>query len=270
MVLRRQHLADQVASSVTVLAAEVSRALDEQLAPFLSEGQTLPDFTVFQEMLSGCLQGQSADLLRADEAHFRALRADRRSRQQRDQAVTQMATVLRRVKSEIDRSYGVDQSDALVGLGRVPRLPVELWRLGRSVLALLQVPDQVWPSALPEAEEPQLGLLVGEVEAALVDLDSALSQLQPARRRAQLTRGARKRLIERFDRVSRRCVRLLKSLYEVAGFPFDAERILGTVSRSRRQQRRRQAGRRVRGSRRRRRRAHRRRALPGAADGGRF
>lgn len=104
--LRHRGLAAGIAGTARASAAQTGAQMRERLAPYLREGETLPDAELLQELLGRYLEAQGAELMAASEAYRDEIRGHRLKRLELEQAKAEARANLRAFRLVMDRHLG--------------------------------------------------------------------------------------------------------------------------------------------------------------------
>lgn len=228
---QRHREAIDLAASARRFKDQVQEALAGKLAGKLREGELMPDFTFFQEVIGRLLEDGSTSIRDADRRHTEVLASTADLRAQRNQLVARLRNRVRDVRTLVDRR-SIDAATAKAALRdrRVSRVTPDLLVSGaRDLAAVLRNPEHTWDDG--NVVFGSAAVVAATLEAEAGQLEELLSRLAPQKRASQDQLGAKKAEVEAVAESNRRCVDALFGLYRLAGLDFHADRLRAKVRR---------------------------------------
>ena len=150
-IARHHSVAMDVALAAQNSPSTTRDVITARLAPFLEEGEVMPDAGLLQELLGRFLKAQGQDLLDADSVYLAQIRDHRMQLPDLREAMDQVRTSLRDIRHVFDRDFGPEKTDRLLETRNfTTRRPAKLILLAKTTLAALRTPDaEIGESGLP-------------------------------------------------------------------------------------------------------------------------
>lgn len=169
------------------------------------------------------LEAKAKEMVRCDEAHEAELRDDPEARTLRDSASEGLGARLVESREQITSIFGAAYSAKLGFSGKTPVDPVELLRLGRTVMEnLVKTPAPV--SKLPGYEmNPEQWR--APIAALTVQMEGLTAKVAAEEREAEATLMAKYAAIEAYDTAFSAAANLVSTLLEIAGQKDLAKRV---------------------------------------------
>ncbi len=225
--VKHKEIAAEVAASARNLASETRDIMNEKLAPFLLEGETMPDAGLLQELLSRFLVAQGQDLLAADDSYSREVRDHHELHWRCLESMAEVRRRLRDVRYAADRLFGAETCKILLGTRDfTTRRAAILVGLARKAAQALREPQYYFEP------EPAAGLafsssrLADELERASGALARlADQQLKEQRKRRQAQLGVKEERLASTKEAISGAAAVLKGFYLFTGNSFHARRL---------------------------------------------
>lgn len=220
--------ATKVASSALEQADTVAVAMEKAFGPFALDGEPAIPWAQLQKLVGRRLKANAESLRLADDRLSAAGSTGTQLRQQRRAASALLRQELRRVRFLFDETLPrLDAQELFPQRGRLSSLdPIRLARLGRQTADLLRRETTQARLQAQNGNLPQVGALAETVEAATVQLEAVLENLEPEIRLEERTfderRQGRRETVDGW----RRSRDFLRGIYRAAGFDYLAERLL--------------------------------------------
>ncbi len=219
-VLSRQRAGISLNAAAAEHGDEAGAGLAALLAPYLGEGESVPDLSLFQNLLSRHHAAQIRLLVRFDEAHAAEIDNDAANRRRRDRATENLYQTLTRIRKVIDATCGDGSCSETLGFGGpVTREPLAVLRKAQRVIERIDAPGFRPPVlGLPGlAADPALWR--AELAGPTAELEQAVEALAADHREAETSRRNKNQALADYDLVYGRIGRLLEAMYSLAGFP---------------------------------------------------
>lgn len=225
--VRLQEVASELAGSAFQLAAEVSAAVQQKLAPMLEEGEKMPDLGFVQQLVGRYLKSQGVKAVAAEVRHKKARVMSRNVSALRTELMAKLRARLRDVRYVLDRQFGAEASRRLIEERNFSQTNVRgLVKLARQALEILRDPNIAWNSIAAGGLTSSSSELADAMEAEVQQLQELLDGELKARKRdrqvEQRLKGEELSLVNQ-DNVGG--ASLLAGLYIFAGLPFHAQRL---------------------------------------------
>lgn len=223
-VSRRFENVREAAGQALSHSPPVAEEIAEDLQPFLEEGEVMPDFVLFQTLISRALAQVSRELDDADHQRKHFKNIDSFHKEALDKAAVRLRSALADVRYILDRTLSKKQATAFFeGRSNLTRLgtPV-IERVSARLLSLLSDPKLGWDQLEDEGYRATAEASRVRLEKVLADFEQAKAERLPERDKLVLAKGKFDRdLEEKKVRLQRR-LRILRGLYEGAGFMREA------------------------------------------------
>jgi len=231
MVTDRQKHADYLADALEKHAAQATSRFSDLVRPHLQEGEEIPDLVFFQELLQRHLAAVRRDLVAVDDLHHMEQKNDKEAREARDLAVSDLASLLARLRLTVKGVCGSDTCGRVLDLdGAVPRDPVVLQRYSRRVVERLE------SGSLAEQLSDKKSSILGGVsidatswvrfiEEPLGRLEQALKQLSREGRDTIESQLAKNTQMANYDRAYRSTARILENVCRFVGMDELAQKV---------------------------------------------
>lgn len=218
----------KVASSALEQADTIATAMEKALGSYAQDGEPPIAWAQLQKLVGRRLMSSSDTLRQADDRLSAAGTSGTQLRQQRRAAVSLLRQELRRVRFLFDETLPkLDSQELFPQRGRLSSLdPARLARLGRQIVELLQKESTQARLQAETGNLPQVGALAGTVEAATLQLEGVLQDLEPELRNEERSFDQRQQGRQETLESWRRSREFLRGIYRVAGFDYLAEQLL--------------------------------------------
>jgi hypothetical protein len=219
-VSRRFENVREAAGQALSHSPPVAEEIAEDLQPFLEEGEVMPDFVLFQTLISRALAQVSRELDDADHQRKHFKNIDNFHKEALDKAAVKLRRALADVRYILDRTLSKKQATAVFesrnNLTRLKSPVIE--RVGARLLSLLSDPKLGWDQVEDEGYRATAEAAKVRLQRVLADFEQAKTERLPERDKLVLAKGQFDRdLEEKKVRLQRR-LRILRGLYEGAGF----------------------------------------------------
>ena len=152
-IVQRQRAISFVLAAALAHVQDVLPALAERLAPFLEEGETMPDFELVQRLVGRLLASTRARLVAADKDHLDELAGAAGPRRRRDDLVRAVRAKMIAIRKIVEGFFGPRHGSELIAVdGRIAEQPELLWRQAEHTV-----------SRLLDAELPEVASVLGSV-----------------------------------------------------------------------------------------------------------
>lgn len=225
--VNRQQLAVEMAGTARVLAPEVTEIFERTMAPFVREGESLPDLKLLQEILSRWLVESGQQVLAIDDRYSAELRRQQELRTRRQEMVAGLRERLRDVRYMLDRQFGKERSEGLFPERNLtlPRAAA-LIRTGRQAVEVLRDPELTWVQLVPNKMLDGREEVADALEAECGALEHLLDETIKEQKRLRLLRlGDKQAELKAVAEAVRRGGNFLGGLYELVGLDFQAKRL---------------------------------------------
>ena len=224
---RHRGIAVSVASAATATASETGRALTEQLAPFLRDGETMPDAGLLQDLLGRYLDARGRELIAVDHTYQAEIRGHRVLRAEQALAMANVRQDLRAFRIAVDTILGDGHCQMMLGTRNfTTRDPAALGGLARQAAQALRDPafffDTSWPNACGRSSA-ELARMLETSARELLELHQQALSRQRVRRRIEL--GNKEESLAATRTAISEGASLLKGLLTFAGNAFLARRL---------------------------------------------
>jgi len=226
MVTDRQKTARALASALTEHAAGAQARFSALVQPYLREEEQIPDLTLFQELLQRHLDAVRGNLVEMDSLHHWELLDDQKIRENRNQAVLDLSSLLVRLRSTVKGAYGAGSYGKVLGVeDLVPRDPQRLQRYATLVKEHLEAGslDEETPTLEGVSLDPIPWIRL--IEEPLSRLSQALDLLSGEKRSTIDRQVTKNGLMFDYDRAYRNGTQILQSLFRFVGMDELAERV---------------------------------------------
>jgi len=225
-VVDRQRIGKSIVAAARTHAARVGERLHETLAPYVPDGDTLPDPTTFQLVIASYLEDRLAHLVAADEAHLAELDDDLDPRIRRDEAAQALYDKLIRIRATLNGAFGAERVDKLMGFnGPTPRDSLTLHRQTARALDRLREPDPEFPPLELSGIQFDRNALAAELQPDVDLLAAAIADVDREQRETEITKEDKDRAIEELDRVVGAIARILTGYDRLAELESYADKI---------------------------------------------
>lgn len=202
----------------------VGAAIATDLLPDLEEGETLPDFAHAQRVLSRALVKVSRQLDEGDNRrkHIKSVESHRKELLQK--AIEKLRSALVDVRYALDRTLSKKAAKAYFeGRSNLSRLnPPVIQRISSRMLILLEDPKLGWQEIQDQGHRATAEAARIRLQNALAEFDEAKGDRLPERSALVTAQGQFERDLEEKQKRLRRLLRLVRGLYEGAGFEREA------------------------------------------------
>lgn len=231
--IKKQSYAVALASSARQLATEAADLFGQRLAPFLREGETLPDVRLMQELVGRYLESSGDQLLEVDDRYTANLRISQDLRRKREELIRPLRDRLRDIRFLADRHFGLDRSKKLMPVRDLRQASARLLvQNGRQVVALLRDPQYGLDQLHAQGLFANAGALADKLEQECEELGQLLDrQLEGQKREKQNGLKVKLAEIRSATEAARRSADFLAGVYRLVGLDFDAERLRPTLRR---------------------------------------
>lgn len=214
-------------------ARQVAEALALALSEVVEEGETLPDFELFQLQLARLLERRLNVLIAADEAHVQELDDDLDPRLRRDAATQALYDKMIQIRGTLNGAFGQNRVDALLGIsGKTPRESRRLYRHVTRAIERLREPAPELPEFRLNGLQLDRSALAEELQPAADDLALAMADVTRELKETETSLQFKNEAIEEYDSIVGGIARALIGLDELAGFPEYARKVrLGVPNR---------------------------------------
>lgn len=222
---RHRGLAKGIAQSATVLAEKTGSVMEQKLAPFLREGEAMPDAGLLQRLLARYLEAQGEELAAADQAYNLEVRQVRALRLDLSEAMARARWSLRDFRQVVDRAFGPGSCQLMLGTCNfTTRDPAMLTALLRQAALVLRTPAfEFGPQELaPLGSAGLADLLEAESRAVTEMMDG---RLVPLRFRRSVGLGNKEEQLAATRTAISEGALLLKGLLTFTGNAFHARRL---------------------------------------------
>ena len=225
--VRLQEVASELAGSAFRLAAEVSAAVQQKLAPMLEEGESMPDLGLVQQLVGRYLKSQGLKAVAAEVRHKKARVQSRNVAALRKELMAKLRARLRDVRYLLDRQFGPEASRRLIEERNFtqPNLR-DLIKLARQALEILRDPNNSWNAIAAGGLDFSSAGLADAMEVEIQQLQEILDGESKTQKRdrqiEQRLKGEELSLVNK-DNVAG--ASFLAGLYVFAGLPFHAQRL---------------------------------------------
>ena len=217
-VLDRHRVAKALVAAARTHAQEVGERLQEVLAPFVPEGETLPDLSGFQLVLADYLEAQIDAIVQADELHLKELDDDQGPRRRRDEATDALHDTMVALRETLIGAFGAERAGEIHGIdGRTSRDPLTLFRQASRMLERLNDVSLALPPARLGGVQLDLGTLAGELQPALDELAQALGEVDREIRESETTIREKDIALDDLDNAVSSVGRVLTGFDDLAG-----------------------------------------------------
>jgi hypothetical protein len=200
LVTDREKSSRAVVAAATTHAKEIADGVARELSPRLKAGEVMPDVALLVQLIGRRIAADTAELVRADEAHERELADDAAPREARDEAAAKVRAVLVDLRAGVEAAYGPAGLRKLGIDVAVPEDPSVLATLGASVVKSLR--DQAVKLPKPKRASMKLDRrgFADELEAELPPLVKALAKVATEEREKEATLLKKQAAMKRNDR----------------------------------------------------------------------
>jgi hypothetical protein len=222
----RQKTANVLAATLTKHAEKAHARFTDLVTPHLLEGEKVPDLVFFQELLQRHLTAIRKALVEVDDLHHRERQDDQELRATRDQAVSELAALLARLRFAVKGACGAESCGRVLGFeGSVPRDPVVLQRYVVLVKERLESGSVAEQTSTVEEVSIDSAAWIRRLEEPLSRLELALEQLSGDRRDTLEQQLAKNALLADYDRAHRSGAHILENVFRFVGLDEFAERV---------------------------------------------
>jgi hypothetical protein len=229
-VMDRHRVAKAIVATARTHAPQVGDRLQEILAPFVPEGETLPDLTGLQLALADYLEAQIDAIVEADEIHLEELDDDDEPRRRRDEAADELYGTVVAIREMLVGAFGSERADAIHGIdGRTSQDPLRLFRQASRMLKRLN--EQAASPPLPRLDgaEVDLARLAVQLQPALDETAQAIQEVDREIREAESTNRDKDLALSALDTAVSSVGRVLTGFDDLAGFPEFSDKIRFTL-----------------------------------------
>ena len=223
---RQRGLAKAIAHSAMVLAQKTGSVMDQKLAPFLREGEAMPDAGLLQQLLARYLEAQGDDLAAADQAYNSKVGQHRALRLELAEALAQARWRLRDFRLIVDRVFGAGSCQLILGTRnfttRDPAALASLLRQGAMALRTPAFAFEPRPELAPGGSAGLADLLEAEARQ-LTEMTEG--RLLPSRFRRSVGLGDKDEKLAATRTAISEGALLLKGLLTFTGNGFHARRL---------------------------------------------
>lgn len=231
--IRERKLARRVESSIRNHLEAVTKGLGEFFAPFVPEGEALPDFAAFLRLQSWVLEGHRLDFQAKDRAHEKELGNDKELRRRRDSQARALHSKMSDISKTFDGAYGEGRCQEILGFGVGLRPePEQMLELSGQALERLQAPDFAFPTLQLDGVALDAENLRAQLATPHTDLAAAIQALDAEKDKFDASGVAKRAAEENLQGVTGRHARLVEELYRIAGFGEYADRLRPSTHRS--------------------------------------
>jgi hypothetical protein len=186
-VTDRQAGTEIVASAAETHAARVGEAFGKEFGRFLSKSEKakLPDLGLALLVIARAMREANGKLVEASDAYDKELSDDAEPRARRDEAVSQLVSVMVGIRGTVESVFGAAGLRALGIDGRTPTDTNGVLAHARKLAARLNDPKLKLPKAVRRGVKVDLAAWADELEAPLNNLDAALKAVARETREAQ-------------------------------------------------------------------------------------
>lgn len=179
---RYRAVASSIAAKASAQPAETKTVLEEKLAPFLKEGEAMPDAGLLQELLGRFLAAQGDALVAADDVYQAEILQHRLLAQAMKSAMKELRRELRVFRAVVENNWGEERCQLALGTRSfTTRDPGILAGLGRQAAQVLKQPafafepnavgssgfDSQGLSELLESKAQEVQRLAGDVQGRI-------------------------------------------------------------------------------------------------------
>ena len=226
MVTDRQKSANALAATLTKHAEKAHARFSDLVQPYLREGEQVPDLVFFQELLQRHLAAIRKELVAVDDLYHQERQDDQELRGIRDQAVSEIVSLLVRLRRVVQGACGAESYGKILGIEEsVPRDPVVLQRYANLVKERLESGplDGKTPILEGVALDPTAWALL--LEEPLSRLGQALDLLSGESRDTLDSQLEKNALMAGYDRAYRSGANILENVLRFVGLDELAERV---------------------------------------------
>jgi hypothetical protein len=220
-------LAVSIAAAATELSVETRAAIHERLAPYLREGEVLPDAGLLQELLGRFLEAQGNELVAADSVYQAEVRDHRLARVAHLEAMRATRADLRWFRQVVESIFGTDHCKLALGTRNfTTRNPAILAGLARQASQVLRQPAFYFIATTPGSVGTNSASLAAALEARATALQESTSKLLGNHKlRRQIELGNKDAALAATKQAISEAATLLKGLFVFTGNRFVARRL---------------------------------------------
>lgn len=225
--VNQQQIATDLAAAARTLAQEVKEAFEQRVAPFLREGEAMPDLGLLQELLSRWLMDSGQQVLAIDDRYSATLRDRLELTSRREELDAALRLRLRDARNLLDRHFGEKRSRRLFP-ERNLTVPtsVRLIRTSRQAIEVLRDPSLSWQALAQSGLGADHEALATVLEAECNELEQFVDLTLKEQKRQRLqSLGAKVAELRENAEVARKGANFLAGLYELVGLDFQAKRL---------------------------------------------
>lgn len=217
----------ELAASAEKLAPEVTAIFNRNLAPYLREGEVMPDVGLLQELIGRFLEASGDQLLEVDNRYTAEVRTNQQLRTRREALIEELRGRLRDIRYLIDRRFGLEASKQLMPVRDLYQYSArELVQAGRQVITVLRDPQYALDQAHANGLLANAQALADALELECSELAELLNRQLAGQKRDKQS-GLKQKLaeIKTATEAARRSADFLAGIYRLAGLDFHAERL---------------------------------------------
>jgi len=225
--IRHQRIALSVAASAASLADDTRSVMAEKLAPFLREGESMPDAGLMQELLGRFLLAQGEELIAVDHSYNVEVREHRLLRLRYFEAMAEVRQLLRQFRFVVDSVFDSERCTVALGTRNfTTRNAGLLAGLARQAAYALREPKYYFEKGASPALGASSAELADSLEAAATSLyEVAERQLTEQRKRRQIELGNKEETVATAREAISEASSLLKGLFVFTGNAPHARRL---------------------------------------------
>ena len=207
--IRRQRTSEMVVASGRTNKALIGEAMAARYGPDIGPAAELVVGALIDD-----LEQKTSEMIRCDDTHEAELRDDPEVRRARDRATSNLNAKMVESREQLEAAFGEDYVAKLGFSGKTPVNPVEVVRLGHTLvenLSTLPAPPCKMPG---DAMEPKLWQ--APLKALVDDIEGLTAQVATEIREAEVTLNAKNEAIEANDKAFSAAANLVSTLLTIA------------------------------------------------------
>ena len=218
-VVKRQRAGEALLATARTRAHELGDRLATHLAAVLDDGESLPDPTRLQTLLTRLLETRLEVLVTADAAARAHRDAVPEAREARDRAFDELYGSVRDLRAGFAGLFGHDDGGRLLGVrGWTAKNPLALLCQARRLLQRLREPLPELPEHVPGIEV-ECTRVAEHLRPEVESLNRAVAEVERVEEEEAAAVAARAGAVEAFDRALGGLGRVIQGFTVLAGLP---------------------------------------------------
>jgi hypothetical protein len=215
-VMTRFRLTNDLGVSLRSYEAEITQALEEELAPFLEEGERL-ELTSLLRAVGRLVEDRQARVERAHSEHAQELAAGKERQRETHRRFRELRRVMVDLRQTVKSLYGRTAVRKYLGFDQpTGREPLLLLRQAQKVLHNLRDPELPRPKSRFGSETVDWGWWIDKLEPLTRALNQAARERDHDTATTQISHRAKHLELERYDRQVHAAARWIAATLELA------------------------------------------------------